>query len=188
MKILVYDTNIADENGSRQLGDAQLYPDSAVIINRKPLFVPNWGQPFVTQVALGARICRLGKHIAPRFAHRYWNAATVMLVTSSEKESGDMARCFDGAIAMGDWMEVAADSRCELNVTLSSDTEKWLLPPHSATIASLIDEAIVTASRFMTIKMGDIIAVKLGGAHPIEIGDVLYGRINDEMLISIKIK
>ena len=190
MKILVFDSQ-TDEDGIVSITEtAQLFPDSAVILDRKPLFLPKWSEEFTTRAAVAARICRLGKHIALRFAHRYWNAASVSFITQSAADvhKGVLASIYDGSIALGNWFEVDCDTRQSLNVTVNNGDVKWQLPSHADALCGLLDRAIVTASQYATIKMGDLVAITLGESHPVSIGDILYGRIDEQLLLTTKIK
>lgn len=51
-----------------------LMADSAVIRTNKPFFIPHFAKSFHGNSAIVLHIDRLGKHIAPRFAHRYCHA------------------------------------------------------------------------------------------------------------------
>ena len=66
------------------------------------------------ETELVVRICKLGKTIPERFAHRYYDAVTVGIdFTARElqkklKDAGkpwEMSKGFDGSAAIGDWME-----------------------------------------------------------------------------------
>ena len=52
-------------------------PDSAWVKDSKPFFIPDFSKRVDYETELVVRICRLGKNIAPRFAHRYYDAVTV---------------------------------------------------------------------------------------------------------------
>ena len=52
-------------------------PDSALLKDGKPFFVPDWCASVDLGASLAVRICRLGKSIPERFAHRYYDAVTV---------------------------------------------------------------------------------------------------------------
>ena len=51
--------------------------DSALLKNGKPFFVPDWASRVDYEAEVVVRICRLGKGIPVRFAHRYYDAVTV---------------------------------------------------------------------------------------------------------------
>ena len=49
-------------------------PDSAILKGGKPFFIPDFAERFDYEAELVVRISKLGKNIAPRFAHRYYDA------------------------------------------------------------------------------------------------------------------
>ena len=83
MKIIAVGMNYAQHN--RELGHTEvntepvifLKPDSALLKDGKPFFLPDFSQDIQYETEVVVRICRLGKCIAPRFAHRYYDAVTV---------------------------------------------------------------------------------------------------------------
>ena len=183
MKILTFNAQSEEIMGT---GTAVLYPDSSVITSGKPLVLPDWSKAFATQVALGVRICRLGKHVALRFAHRYWDAATMCLVTTStdDQRHDALSQAFDGAIAQGKWVQMQHPAIIKPEVRFNGQV--WTLP--SLSLEELVNKAIVAASERMTIKMGDIFCLKLGQPRDIAIGDTLTGKINEQEILSIRIK
>ncbi len=52
-------------------------PDSAILKDGKPFFIPDFSKEIHYETELVVRINRLGKNIAPRFANRYYDAVTV---------------------------------------------------------------------------------------------------------------
>ena len=58
-------------------------PDSALLKDSKPFFIPDFSRQVDYETELVVRINRLGKNIAERFAHRYYDAVTVRHVTFS---------------------------------------------------------------------------------------------------------
>ena len=51
--------------------------DSSLLKSGKPFFVPDFMGRIDYEAELVIRICRLGKNIPQRFAHRYYDAVTV---------------------------------------------------------------------------------------------------------------
>ena len=51
--------------------------DSALLKDRKPFFIPDHLGRIDYETEVVVRICRLGKSIPQRFAHRYYDAVTV---------------------------------------------------------------------------------------------------------------
>jgi len=141
--------------------------DSAIVYSPRPLFLPDWAKRFTAQAAIAVRICRLGKCIAPRFAHRYWDAATVALRTTphdAPTASDTLANVWDGAIVVGQWVNIDHDTPHE-HLAMQAcidDNEVW-----TATMGQLqcpVDHVIAHVSRHCTLKMGDI--VMLGMLEP----------------------
>ena len=52
-------------------------PESALIREGKPFFVPDFAERFEYETEIVVRINRLGKDVAERFAHRYYDELTV---------------------------------------------------------------------------------------------------------------
>jgi 2-keto-4-pentenoate hydratase/2-oxohepta-3-ene-1,7-dioic acid hydratase in catechol pathway len=47
-------------------------PDSAILPAHNPFYIPDFSNDLHYEVELVVKINRLGKHIAPRFAHKYY--------------------------------------------------------------------------------------------------------------------
>lgn len=83
MKIIAVGMNYARHN--EELGHTLenkepvifMKPDSAILKDGKPFFIPDFSNEVHYETELVVRINRLGKNIAPRFAHRYYDALTV---------------------------------------------------------------------------------------------------------------
>ena len=51
--------------------------DSALLTGGKPFFIPDFTERCEYETEIVVRISRLGRSIAPRWAHRYYDAVTV---------------------------------------------------------------------------------------------------------------
>ena len=89
--------------------------DSSLLKDKKPLFLPEELGRIDYETELVVRICRLGKGISQRFAHRYYDAVTVGIDFTARDlqrklcEAGqpwDLCKGFDGAAAIGEWVPV----------------------------------------------------------------------------------
>ncbi len=99
------------------------------------------------------RVSRLGKEIALKFADRYYDAVSpgadfIALDKAREAQAQGkpwtQALAFDYSLALGEWTEVKSEGMKELMSEL-------ILSP---------EEAIVEASRVMTIRQGDLIYIQ----------------------------
>ena len=84
MKIIAVGKNYADHalefDGTVERPSAPVIfmnPDSAILKNGKPFFVPDFLGCVEYEAEIVVRISNLGKNIPTRFAHRYYDAVTV---------------------------------------------------------------------------------------------------------------
>ena len=79
MKIICIGWNYRDHNKEMRRNDLPdkpiffLKPDTALLKDNKPFFVPDFSQQVEYECELVYRINRIGKNIAERFAHRYYS-------------------------------------------------------------------------------------------------------------------
>lgn len=118
MKIVCIGRNYADH--ARELGNEPpaepvffMKPDTALLRNNQPFFMPDFSQELHHEVEVVLRICRLGRHIEPRFAHRYYDAITVGIDFTARDlqrqcaQQGlpwEKAKAFDGSAPIGDFV------------------------------------------------------------------------------------
>ena len=127
--------------------------DSCLLNGRKPFFMPEGASEIGMTPCLILRVSRLGKEIALKFADRYYEAVApgadfIALDKAREAQAQGkpwtQALAFDYSLALGEWTEVKSEGMKELMSEL-------ILSP---------EEAIVEASRVMTIRQGDLIYIQ----------------------------
>ena len=134
-----------------------IHPDSAMLLPGRPLFLPDWGDGWSVCGHLAVRIGRLGKNVAVKFASRYYDAVTVALrvtVPGCDEAMQGVLSGMDGTIAHGEWLE---PSVAAAPVEILVGDVSLILPPQAEAIA----EAVHQVSRYMTLKMGDVIFLPL---------------------------
>ena len=83
MKIIAVGMNYAAHNKelhhSLELSEPTIFmkSDSSLLKDGKPFFIPDFSSEVHYETEIVVRIDRLGKNIAERFAHRYYNEVTV---------------------------------------------------------------------------------------------------------------
>ena len=120
MKIICVGMNYSRHN--KELGETLLTPDSPVIFmkpdsailrNRRPFFLPDHLGRVDYETELVVRINRLGKSISARFADRYIDAVTLGIDFTARDMQNDFRReglpwelCkgFDQSAVVGDWI------------------------------------------------------------------------------------
>ena len=173
-------------------------PDSAVLRKRMPFFIPDFADRFDYEAEIVVRICRLGRHISQKFAHRYYDAVTVGIDFTARdlqtrlREGGlpwDLCKGFDDSAAIGQFVNVKdlvnlQDLRFHLDIDGKTVQEGW-----TGDMIFTIDEIVSFASRFFTLKMGDLIFTGTpAGVGPVSEGMLLQGYLGDRQVLDLKIK
>lgn len=140
-----------------------MLPDSTLLRSDNPFFVPEFDSKFQAYPAIAIRIDRLGKSIAPRFAHRYYNEATVAVTVRAEnllrelRDAGlpwDRAVAFDRSCLIGDFQPAERVLNAE-KATLCIGEEN--LDFNIRQLKSGINDIIAKVSENNTLKTGDLI-------------------------------
>lgn len=205
MKIFAVGMNYAQHN--KEL-DGTLYKpetpviftkaDSALLKDRKPFFIPDHLGQIDYEAELVVRICKLGKTVPERFAHRYYDAVTVGIdFTARElqkklREAGqpwDLCKGFDGAAALGEWVskEKFRDVQAmHFHLDINGQTVQ---EGRTSDMIFSIDHIVSYISRFFTLKTGDIIYTGTPvGVGPVHIDDHLEGYVEDRKVLEFNCK
>ena len=135
--------------------------DSCLLNNRKPFFLPEPNAEIRMTPCMVLRVSRLGKHIAPKFASRYYDAVAhgadfqdEILLAQARKTGGawTQAIAFDYSLAIGEWI---MDSAIPLTYR-----EQDAHVPGSINLLISPEEAIAEVSKLMTIRQGDLIYIQ----------------------------
>lgn len=172
--------------------------ESSLLKSGKPFFVPDFMGRIDYEAELVIRICRLGKNIPQRFAHRYYDAVTVGIdftardVQQQLREKGlpwDLSKSFDGAAAIGEWvgkdkfLDVQA-LRFHLDINGQTVQEGC-----TADMVFGIDEIVAYISQYFTLKTGDVIFTGTpAGVGPVHIDDHLEGYVEERKVLEFNCK
>lgn len=172
--------------------------DSSLLKDGKPFFVPDDMGRIDYETEIVVRICRLGKAIPARFAHRYYDAVTVGIdFTARElqaelKKKGlpwEMCKGFDGAAAIGEWVSVEKFRDVQALQFHLDINGKTVQEGRTSDMLFKIDEIIEYISKYFTLKTGDIIYTGTPvGVGPVNIDDHLTGYIEDRKVLEFNIK
>lgn len=184
MKVIIATSGA--ENAARWR--VEILPDSAILRDGKPLFLPSLTAAPTFSAGIAFRVGRLGKNISRKFACRYFDALTLSVkMTPSADEvafhAADLARFADNAIVIGDWVELEGfDAETASATVLSS----------RLAVARSLERSldlIADATRYATIKMGDIVIVDPTEILPgPEIDDIVTGALNNRQILRFRIK
>ena len=174
-------------------------PDTALLKDGKPFFLPPFSERIEYETELVVRISRLGKNIAPRFAHRYYDAVTVGIDFTArdlqarlraEGSPWEISKGFDGSAVVGDFIPVdeAAGNLQDLHFSLRIDG-KEVQRGHTADMIFPVDEMIAYISRFYTLRMGDLLFTGTPeGVGSVAIGNHLQGYLGERQLLDFHVR
>ena len=165
--------------------------DPALLVNRKPFFVPDCTSRVTGYPALALRVCRLGKSISARFASRYYDAVALALDiqaddlrahASSEGLPWTTAVSLDGSFPLGEWVEGeklnGKGERLSASYSFGSDAATARIVEATA---EQMAEVVSLVSQYMTIRQGDIIYLPLTEEPiPLKMDDLIVARLEGE--------
>lgn len=175
-----------------------LKPDSSILKNNKPFFLPGFSTDINYEVEVVLKISKLGKGISAKFAQRYFDEITLGIdITARDlqtrlKTAGmpwELSKCFDGAAPLGHFISVSSikdinnlDFRLEINneVRQQGNTSDMIFS---------INEIIEYVSKFFTLKTGDLIFTGTPpGVGQLHKNDNLVAYLGDEPVLDFMIK
>lgn len=205
MKIIAVGMNYALHN--QELGHVAhstepvifMKPDSALLRDGKPFFLPDFSDDVQYETEVVVRICRLGKHIAPRFASRYYDAVTVGIdFTARDLQDRfrvgglpwELSKGFDNSAAIGRFipLEQLGGNVQQLDFRLDIDGRE-VQRGCTADMLFRVDDILSYVSRFMTLKMGDLLFTGTpAGVGPVAVGQHLQGYLGEEEVLDFYIR
>jgi len=173
-------------------------PESALLLDNKPFFYPDFSADIQYETEIVIKIDRLGKNIAQKFAHRYYSEITAGIDFTARdlqkrcKEKGhpwEIAKAFDNSAPIGRMIPKTAFSDLQ-NVNFHLDINGTTVQQgNTKDMIFSVDQIIAHASRFFTIKTGDLIFTGTPhGVGPVKIGDHLQAYLEDELVLDFKVK
>ncbi len=176
-----------------------LKPETALLRNNEPFYYPEFSNEIHYEVEIVVRISKMGKHIEPRFAHRYYEEIGIGIdftardIQRLHKEKGwpwEKAKAFDHSAPVGNRFLPVNTFRTvqDINFRLEKNGE-IVQQGNTRDMIFSIDELISYVSQFITLKTGDLIFTGTPeGVGPVKIGDTLQAFIEDKLLLDFEIK
>jgi len=174
-------------------------PDTALLSGeKKEFYIPDFSSDIHYEAEVVVKISKMGKNIAERFAYRYYEEITIGIdftardIQSELKKKGlpwEISKSFDNSAAVGQFIpkDKFGKSIGELNFSLSIDN-KIVQSANTSEMIHPVDKIISYASRFFTLKTGDLIFTGTpAGVGKVNIGNHLAGEIEKNELLNISI-
>ena len=174
-----------------------LKPDTALLKNNQAFYHPDFSENIHHEVEVIVKICKEGKYIQEKFAHKYFEEVglgidfTARDLQSRLKEKSlpwEIAKGFDNSAPVSNFIPIEDLNVHHLNFKLLINAE---LRQKGNTVDMIfsIEKIIAFASQFFTLKKGDIIFTGTpAGVGKINIGDHLTGYLEDFKLLDFEIK
>ena len=203
MKIICIGRNYADhisELHNERPSEPVIFmkPDTAILPKKTPFVIPEFSNDVHHEVEVLVKICKVGKYINPKFAHKYYDEIglgidfTARDVQTALKEKGlpwEKAKAFDHSAIIGDFLpKIHFPSLENINFELRKNNE---IVQQGTTSMMLwnIDEIVSYVSQFFTLKKGDIIFTGTPkGVAAVKEHDVLEGFLEGKQMFKIQVK
>ena len=172
-------------------------PDTALLIAKRPFFIPDFAAVCDASLCVAVRIVRLGRSIHRQFAHRYYLASqaapAVHFIARDylERLQGqslpwDMAVGFDDAVAVadagqGDFTKVEA-----VKIAVDAEIARAALPCH---FWEWVDTEIARVSEHYTLRQGDLFLFPMPVTpQPVHINATVTLSADETPLLSFHVK
>ena len=173
-------------------------PESALLLNNKPFFYPDFSTDIQYETEIVVKIDRLGKNIAPKFAHRYYSEITVGIDFTARdlqkrcKEKGhpwEIAKAFDNSAPIGRMLTKTTFLDIQ-NINFRLDINGVAVQQgNTGDMIFTVDQIIAHVSKFFILKIGDLLFTGTPhGVGPVKIGDRLQAYLEDELVLDFKVK
>lgn len=203
MKIICIGRNYADhisELNNERPDEPVIFmkPDTAILPKKTPFTIPEFSNDVHHEVEVLVKICKVGKYISPKFAHKYYDEIglgidfTARDLQTVLKEKGlpwEKAKAFDHSAIIGDFLPKKDYTSLEnINFELRKNSE---IVQKGSTSMMLwnIDEIVSYVSQFFTLKKGDIIFTGTPkGVAAVQENDILEGFLEGKQMFKIQVK
>lgn len=136
-------------------------PDSALLVGGKPFFLPHFSEQIAAHACLTVRINHLGRCIEKQFANRYYDCITLgmnlqaadLIAPPYSIDRLIRATGFDNSLVVGEWLPASPTIQWTIGTAEEQHTYQ------TEDLVCPIDEAVSEISQYITIRMGDMIAV-----------------------------
>ena len=204
MKVIAVGMNYAAHNKeldhTLELAEPTIFmkSDSSLLKDGKPFFIPDFSEEIHYETEIVVRIDRLGKNIAERFAHRYYNEVTVGIEFTARdlqrklRSQGlpwEISKAFDNSAVTGTFMPLEQLGKVDnLSFHLDINGQK-VQEGNTGDMLFSVDKIVAYVSRFFTLKIGDLIYTGTPvGVGPVHIDDHLQGYIGQHKLLDFFVR
>lgn len=206
MKIICIGRNYADhikelDNGS--LPEEPMFflkPDTALLRNNEPFYVPSFSNEIHYETELVVRINKVGRSIAERFAHKYYDevglgidftARDLQREAVAKGQPWEKCKSFDYSAAISPRFVKLSDiggdvQKLHFAMSLNGELRQ---SGDTAGMIFTVDRVISYVSMFVTLRMGDLIFTGTpAGVGKVDSGDNITAFLEGEKLLDFDIR
>ena len=175
-----------------------LKPDTAVLKDNKPFYIPDFSQNIHFELEVVLKISKEGKHIAEKFASKYYEEIglgidfTARDIQNEHKEKGlpwELAKAFDNSAAVSNFLpkeEFSDLKNLDFELKINDQVRQQ---GNTSLMLFSYDYIISFVSQYFTLKKGDLIFTGtpegVGQVHP---ADRLQATLSGRELLNFEIK
>ncbi len=203
MKIICVGRNYADhakelQNDVPTTPVIFMKPKSALLIGDKPLYYPEFTDDLHYECEVVVKICRNGKFVQEKFAHKYYDQVTLGIdftardLQREQQKKGlpwEIAKGFDGSAAAGTFVPITPEtvvSNLAFQLKLNGETVQ---DGHTRNMIFSVDRIIAYVSKFFSLQIGDLIYTGTpAGVGPVKPEDHLEGYLQGNKVLDVMIK
>ena len=177
-----------------------LKPDTALLRNNDPFYIPAFSQEVHYECELVVRIDRVGRAIAEKFARRYYNevglgidftARDLQREAIAQGLPWERAKAFDRSAALSPRFiplaELGGDvQNLRFELAVNGEVRQR---GYTGEMLHSVDRIIAAVSQYTTLRMGDLLFTGTpAGVGPVAPGDCLTATLGGHELLNFDIK
>lgn len=175
-----------------------LKPDTAVLKDNKPFYIPDFSSDIHYELEVVLKICKEGKHISEKFAANYYEEMglgidfTARDIQTLHKEKGlpwELAKAFDNSAAISTFVPKSQFSdiyNIDFELKINNENRQT---GNTKNLLFSFEKIISFVSQYITLKKGDLIFTGTPeGVGKVNPGDKLEAWLSGEQLLNFDIK
>lgn len=175
-------------------------PDSALLIRKRPFFIPDFTHQCTVQLYAAVKVTRLGRSIHRQFARRYYEPECMTLaacfsardILNEMQASGcpwDRAIGFDDAVAVAETFPTVQTLQQAQKASIKVGNDIQSVSFHSKGLYEAFDQMLSAISQYYTMRQGDILLYPLSEEETeVHIGDHIRLMIEQEEMTEFNVK
>ncbi len=173
-------------------------PKNALLLPKKPMFYPEFTDDLHYECELVVKVCKNGKYIQSKFAHKYYNEMSVGIDFTARdlqkklKDKGmpwEISKAFDASASVGSFLPISKETNVQnLNFELKLN-DKTVQTGNTSDMIFHINDIIEYVSQYITLNIGDLIFTGTpAGVGAVTPFDKLDGYLEGEHLLNVEIR